>query len=161
VIASGKPGSCRGTFGWRNSVFVKEILTTYLVQFFWDPTNIGWLVSSSPQVRMSAVGPGARFDNWFNSDQTNKLYFTTRVGNERIFECINLGQAWSGGKGEFQFKSTESWAMDAASKIKDIIKFRASAAEEKIPKLQILQVMRPSVEMDSLVGGFDVYMAPQ
>lgn len=131
------------------------------VEFFWDPTHIGWLLSSSPAIRVSAVGPAARHDNWFNSNQSNKSYQTERVEGQRLYECVNLGQIHSGGKGMFQFKSTESTALGTASKLKQILEFRAKKAGEKIPKLQILKVMRPSVEMYALLGGFDIEMTAQ
>lgn len=130
------------------------------VEFFWDPTNIGWLNSSSPAIRVSAIGPAARHDNWFNSNRTNKAYSTERIEGKRIYECVNLGQVSSGGKGVFQFKSKESTGLDAASKIKQILEFRAKTAGEKLPPLSIFnKVMRPSVEMYGLLGGFDIRMS--
>jgi hypothetical protein len=131
------------------------------VEFFYDPTHIGWLISSSPAIRVSAVGPAARHDNWFNSNQSNKSYQTERIEGKRLYECVNLGQVQSGGKGMFQFKSTESTAISTAGKLKQILEFRAKQAGEKIPKLQILKVMRPEIEMYALLGGFDIEMTPQ
>jgi hypothetical protein len=131
------------------------------VEFFWDPTHIGWLLSSSPAIRVSAIGPAARHDNWFNSNQSNKSYLSERITGQRLYECVNLGQIQNGGKGMFQFNSTESSAIGAASKLKQILEFRAKTAGEKIPKLQILKVMRPTTEMYALLGGFDIQMTPQ
>ena len=132
-----------------------------LVKFLWDPVKIGSLVSSSPSVRVSAVGPAAHYDGWFSSERTNKLYFTTRVGNERLYECINLGQAWSGGKGAFTFKSTESHAIDALSRLKQLVEYIAKKRGGKLPTLPFSKIMRPEIEMDSLLGGFDIKMAQQ
>jgi hypothetical protein len=131
------------------------------VSFFWDPTHIGWLLSDSPAIRVSATGPAGKYSGIFTSKRVNKLYYTTRVGNERIYECINLGQIWSGGKGSFQFRSTENHAIDAISKLKQILEFRAKVAEQKLPKVPFLKIMRPSTEMVSLVGGFDILMDKQ
>ncbi len=122
---------------------------------------MGYLNSDSPAIRVSAVGPAARHDNWFNSDLSNKLYNTERIEGKRMYECVNLVQVMSSGKGVFKFKSAEPAAIDVASKLKEIIEFRAKIAEEKLPPLKILKVMRPEIEMYSLVGGFDIQMTRQ
>ncbi|MGE0421671.1 MAG: hypothetical protein AB7O88_05385 [Reyranellaceae bacterium] len=146
------------------------------LKFFWDPAKIGEAqsVSDSPAIRVSAVGPAARYGGFFTSTRVNDLYFTTRVGNEHVFLCMNFGAAWSGGKGAFQFNSGASNAMDAASKVKDIIDWswkwedawiKAAAKGGKfspyMPKLVDIVNNRPTPELYAFVGGFDVMMDRQ
>ena len=88
------------------------------------------------------------------------LYQTNRIADELLFECVNLGQVWGSGKGEFQFKSSEGLAMDTISTIKQILEFRGKVDGEKLPKMPYLRIMRNEMEMTSLLGGLDVYLNP-
>jgi hypothetical protein len=143
-----------------------------VLKFLWDPafsTGAVNSVSDSPEVRISVIGPAGTYSGFFNPTRDNPSYFTQRVGNEHIFLCVNFGQAWSGGKGDFQFRTDVSLAMDALSKIKDIIEWSWKLEDAWIkgrnsgklaPFLPGLGAFnyRPSTELTAFVGGFDVMM---
>jgi hypothetical protein len=141
-----------------------------VLKFLWEPAELGSLVSDAPIVHVSAIGPAPHYSGIFSSTRDNKNYNTTRVGNERVYNCVNFGQAWSGGKGAFQFNSTESRAMDTLSNVKDIIewswkfedawiKARASGPLPPfLPNIGGFINPRPSIEQFALVGGFDILM---
>lgn len=142
-----------------------------VLKFLWDPAFSTGASNSvgDPAVRVSVIGPSATYSGIFTSTRDNVPYLTERVGNERIFLCVNFGQAWSGGKGDFQFQSGPSLAMDALGKIKDIIEWcakwddawiKARSGGKLAPFLPGLGAFnyRPSTELTAFVGGFDVKM---
>jgi hypothetical protein len=141
-----------------------------VLKFLWDPIHIGYFVSEAPRIRLAVVGPALRFGGIFSSRKLNRAYLSTRTGNERLYKCVNFGQAWSGGKGAFQFNSTASDAMSAGSMVKQIIEWswdwedawiKARSGGKLPPFLPKMGIMRPSIEMAALVGGFDVRMQQQ
>lgn len=126
------------------------------VEFYWEPAHIGYFTSSMPKFRASAFGaPGFSKEvepgKYFGTNEVPRGFETDRASG-RMAMCVNLGLAWSSGKGEFQFKEPGSTAIDIAGKIKQALEFHAKKAGEKIPKLQILKIMRPEIEMVSLLG---------
>jgi len=126
------------------------------LQFFWDPTHIGYFTSNTPKFRAVAYGvpgfskeivPGALY----GTNEVSHGFETDRAAG-RMGLCVNLGQIWSEGKGEFQFKENESIAIDIAKKIKEALEFHAKATGQKTPKVPFLKPMRPTPEMVSLLG---------
>lgn len=135
-----------------------------LVEFFWNPTQIGYLLSNSPQTRVCGFGVASSQEvvergTIFSDTKVSRNFETARL-SDRIHLCVNLGQVMSSGKGTFQFREATSYTVGAAKKIAEILQFRAKIAGEKIPRLQILKVMRPSVEMYSLLGAVEIRMKP-
>lgn len=161
---NGKPDDAPGADSGASGVAVPK--------FGWDPVQLANLVSHAPRVRISVVGPAAKYKR--GSAPVNRLYFTERVGYERIYLALNFGQAWSGGKGMFNLSTAESGALDAATKIKDIIQWfwdwkdawiKAAAKGGRffpaVPKALGNVGVRLSTEMFGLVGGFDVRLTRQ
>lgn len=163
------------SFGGRLQLYDKKgILTQYVsadsdnagvafVEFFWDPTHIGYFVSNSPQTRVSGFGVSTSKEITHRGriyDTKVNRHFDTKRITDRMHLCVNLGQVMSSGKGDFQFKQPASFAIGVAKKIKEILEFRAKIAKEKVPKLQVLKVVRPSLEMYSLLGFVEITMKP-
>lgn len=143
------------------------------LKFGWDPIQVANLVSHAPRVRVSVVGPAPKYKGR-GAAPVNKLYFTERVGYERIYLALNFEQAWSGAKGMFNLSTAESGAQDAATKIKDIIQWswewkdawiKAAAKGGSffpvVPKALGNFGVRLSTEVFGLVGGFDVRLTRQ
>jgi hypothetical protein len=135
------------------------------VQFLWDPIHIGHFIDESPMaiVRGRNADQGETYEikerGTFADTKVSRSFVATGIF-KRFHLCVNLGQVLSSGKGEFQFKSGSGSAIDALKLIQRILEFRAKIKGEKIPKLQILKVMRPSVEMYSLVGAVELNLTP-
>lgn len=126
------------------------------VEFYWEPAHIGYFTSNMPKFRASAFGaPGFSKEvepgRYYGTNEVPRGFETDRASG-RMGLCINLGLAWSSGKGEFQFQEGPSAAIDIAGKVKQALEFHLKATGEKVPKLQILKIARPEIEMASLLG---------
>lgn len=135
------------------------------VEFLWDPTHIGHFIEESPLAviasRNSDTGETLEIkERGTFSDTKEKRDFIAMRHGVRLHLCVNLGQALKSGKGDFQFKEPTSKTIDALKFIQKLLEFRAKVKGEKIPKLQILKVMRPSVEMYALLGVAEIKMKP-
>lgn len=126
------------------------------LQFFWDPTHIGYFTSNTPKFRAAGYGvPGFSKEivpgELFGTNEVPRGFETDYISG-RMGLCVNLGQIWSEGKGEFQFKEGASLAIDVMKKIKEALDFHAKVTGQKTPKVPFLKPMRPTPEMVSLLG---------
>ena len=124
------------------------------IGFYWDPLQLTALLDVWSFVRVSVIGPN-------KYDDPKSFYFTTRVGNERVYQCINLGQVASGNDKSFVLKGNDAMAQSVLSKINDIISAYNTVAKRGIPDMPWLNMAGNEMEMVSLLGGFDAFMDEQ